>query len=396
MNKFSLLATIAITLAGCAGQQKQQEEQLSTKVEQAIKLSIDYLDANTLPSGRFVYKRYADRDDLDTVRYNSLRHAGVLYSMYLAERDLKDTTLRQKRLLAANYFIRNYIFPIKDSLWAVVSKEEEGEHSIGMAKLGASGLSLIALSNLYSAHLDNIALLRGLGNFILSMQQPDGSFHSKFDSVANELDFNFKSLYYPGEAALGLLYLYDVDPEIRWVVSAKKALIYLCLLRKDEGSNVPFDHWAMLATRKIFDTAQDHLNTEEKEMMRHHAAQIATSLLDKQIMKPADPYYGSFQDNSRPCSVGTIMEGMTAIWYVTDDPKLKKRVFASLKAGNEFLVQSQITDGPATGGLPTRADWAQNPQQNSSVVRMDNVQHVLSAWIGFLGCLKDQYGHHTP
>ena len=350
-----------------------------------INLSMKYLADKTLPSGRFVYNANINPNiKYDDVQYNALRHAGTLYSMYLCEKYLNNYSLRDKRYLASKYFIENYVKPLKDGMYAVVSKPEEENLKEPTAKLGGTGLALIGLSNLYPEGKIDLEILRGLGNFVLYMQKEDGSFYSKYNVNKKEKDEKFVSLYYPGEAALGLLYLNEVDPQDKWVSSAKKALLYLAASRKDQTKNVPFDHWAMLATRKLFETPNNNLLPEEKLLLQQHAKQMANVVIPTQIVEEDNTYRGAFIDNFRLCSIGTIMEGLVGIYYITDDEMLKQQVLFALKLGTEFLGRFQVKGGGSKGGIPMDAYWTLiNSPKKSQVIRIDNVQHVLSAWITF-------------
>jgi len=51
-----------------------------------------------------------------------------------------------------------------------------------------------------------------LGNFLLFRQKTDGSFYSKYLPEKGGRDDCWRFLYYPAEAALGLLMLYTKDP----------------------------------------------------------------------------------------------------------------------------------------------------------------------------------------
>ena len=358
--------------------------------DKEILLSIEYLKNNTLESGRFVYNSNINPDiKYDNTKYNALRHAGTLYSMYLCERYLKNYTLQEKRYLASKYFIENYIKPIKPNIYAVVSKPEEEKLTSPVAKLGGSGLALIGLSNLYPEGKIELEKLRGLGEFILFMQKSDGSFYSKYDIKNKEKDKEFVSLYYPGEAALGLLYLNEVDPQKKWVESAKKTLLYLAKLRQENPKGIQFDHWAMLATRKLFETSDNGLTDEEKQMLKAHAIQMANLVLYNQIVEENNTYRGGFIENFRLCSIGTIMEGLVAIYYIVDDEILKQQVLFALKLGTEFLSRYQVKGGESKGGIPTSAYWTLiYAPKASQVIRIDNVQHVLSAWITFKEIVK--------
>lgn len=357
----------------------------SGSLDSSILLAVDYLSKNTLPDGRFVYNSSTDPGiKYSNVQYNALRHAGTLYSMYLCERYLNNFSLQEKRYLASKYFVDNYVKQISPDMYAVVSNPKEEGLDFPQAKTGGTGLALIGLSNLYPEGKIDLKILRGLGNFALYMQKPDGSFYSKYNVQQKEKDEKFVSLYYPGEVAYGLLFLNEVDPQQKWVESSKNALLYLANSRKNKGTNVPFDHWAMLATRKLFETPDNGLTADEKLLLQKHAEQMANSILDNQIVDIGNTYRGGFVENLRLCSIGTIMEGFVAIYYCTDDEKLRAKVLNALTLGTDFLSRFQVKEGERKGGIPTNAYWnLSNADDKSKVIRVDNVQHVLSAWITY-------------
>ena len=353
------------------------------KGQKSFVLAMYYIKNNTLPNGKFIYRKHISSEfKYQNKKYNALRHAGVLYSMYLCERYLNDSSLRKQRLIASAYFVKNYVRCINNDQYAVISKKEEGVKDDGTAKLGGSGLALISLSNLYPERLIEKKVLTGLAGFIVSMQRPDGNYAPKYLVHENMIDTLSLSLYYPGEAAMGLLYLNDVLPDMKWVLSAKKALLYLSQKRKELGINVEFDHWAMLATWKLFSIKENTLSNDERLLLEKHAEQMANSIIYQQNMDSTDLYYGSLKGNIRPCSIGTKMEGLIAVYQIIDDKDLKIKVFKSLKAMNEFLEKAQIREGDAIGGLPNSANWnTMNAKKNADIIQIDNVQHVLSAWI---------------
>lgn len=354
-------------------------------IDSSIQLAMTYLSKSTLENGRFVYNANVNPEiSYSNVKYNALRHAGTLYSMYLCERYLKDNSLREKRYLASQYFVENYVKKISSDMYAVVSKPKEEGLDFPQAKTGGTGLALIGLSNLYPEGKIDLKILRGLGNFTIYMQKPDGSFYSKFNVPDGTKDEKFVSLYYPGEIAYGLLFLNEVDPDKKWVQTSKNALLFLANSRKDKGLKVPFDHWAMLATKKLFETPENGLSGQEKLLLQRHAEQMANSILDTQITDDGFQYQGGFIDNLRLCSIGTIMEGLVAIYSCIDDEKLKAKVLNAIVLGTDFLSRFQVKEGPMAGGIPMDAYWTiTNANEKSRVIRIDNVQHVLSAWITF-------------
>lgn len=110
-----------------------------------------------------------------------------------------------------------------------------------VAKLGGTGLAVAALLELETIRKEaaDTALatvlaidgLRALGMFLLFMQRPDGSFQSLFSDVKSPRGEAWASLCYPCEAALGLIMLYEHDPDSCWLQSAVRALNYLAISR---------------------------------------------------------------------------------------------------------------------------------------------------------------------
>ncbi len=82
------------------------------------------------------------------------------------------------------------------------------------------------------------------------MQKNDGSFYSKYIPEKGGRDDSWTSLYYPGEAALGLLMLYEKDPSPEWLQGAADAMSYLSRIRYNKII-VEADHWALIATAKL-------------------------------------------------------------------------------------------------------------------------------------------------
>ena len=74
-----------------------------------------------------------------------------------------------------------------------------------------------------------------------------------------------------------------------------------------------------------------------------------------------------------------------------DDEKLKARVMNALNYGVDFLSRYQVKEGEMRGGIPTSAYWRlSNASEKSKVIRIDNVQHALSAWITYKKILNSE------
>lgn len=357
-----------------------------SQIDKSIDNAALYIKTNLNKNGRFIYERDINPSIVyGKKRYNILRHAGILYAMSLYETYTNDTTMHAQRIIAAEYLLKNYVKKLSNETYAVISKKEEEKLPYNTAKLGGTGLALIGISNLYKEGKVCEEILTGLGDFIIYMQKKDGSFYSKYNYNQKQREDEFISLCYPGEAALGLLYLNDVIADEKWVNCAKNALLFLADYHKNKGENNLFNHWAILATSKLIKFENNNLTDAEKETLMDFAHQMAEIALNGQITDTKERYRGASEGNIRPCSIATLIEGEVAIFKIVDDDKLKTRLLRSIMLGVDFLASTQITDkGETFGGIPTSADYELNSApKNASVIRIDNIQHAISALITY-------------
>ena len=352
-----------------------------------IDLSMGYIERNILDNGRFVYRKNVDTEiEYDNNIYNSLRHAGTLYSMCLYEKCTSDTKYRRSRLLASKYFVKKYIKKVSEGKYGIISIPEEERINIKIAKSGAAGIALCALVSLYDEKLIKLDLLQGLGEFLLSMQKDDGNIYAYYDFESKTINKEAEAIYYPGEAAAGWMSLYEIDPQEIWVDAARKTLLYLVKSQKGNEEFV-FDHWAIFAIEKLL--YYKLLSEEDEQTLKNYVELMIIPLLTVQITNPKNVYYGAFKDNIRPCSIGAIMEGLGSAYFCTDSKQLKTIIYKSLALGCMFLSRVQVKTGLNAGGLPNSANWVKpGVTPNASIIRIDNVQHVVSAWLKFQNVLR--------
>ncbi len=353
-----------------------------------IALSMNYVERNTLEDGRFKYRNNVHPEiEYDNNIYNSLRHAGVLYSLYMYEKLGLVKKYKETRINSSKYFVERYIEKLDNDKYIVKSIPEEEQIKFPIAKSGAAGVALCALSNLYKDSEIDLEILRGLGDFLLSLQNEEGNIYAYYDINSKVINKEAEAVYYPGEAAAGLMYLYEVDPQEKWLEAAKKTVLYLAKTRKKLDFDIPFDHWSVLVAEKLF--KGNYVTPEEKITLRNYAEQMAIPTLSAQITNSNNSYYGAFKDNIRPCSLGTIMSGMCSIYFCTDSDNLKKIIKKSLSIGCMFLARVQVKTGEQAGGLPNSANWVKpGVTPNASVIRIDNVQQVVLGWLKFQNILK--------
>ena len=354
-----------------------------TDVDPALQQAMDdaaaYLIRACGPAGRFVYRIRLREDRTAPPGYNVLRHAGAIYS------------LAQYQALWPRPEIAAAIGRATTYLWTY-AEVVEGQPEDGMlavwsakrpdvAKLGGAGLLLVAMGQLRAipgGRGDDPRVGR-VAEFVRFMQTPDGSFYSKLFRGRGP-DDSWTSLYYPGEAALGLV-LVGGDDNRR---SAEKALRYLARSRR-EARRVPPDHWALIATGALLSGS---VTDSTRAALIRHARQIVDQMLDSPRASGSTPLAGSWGDDGRTTPTATRLEGLIAAWDYLDGPddhERRARMRTTIEDGIVFLLRARVTEGPHRGAMPRSITWT-SPTPSSSradEVRIDYVQHALSAWIGW-------------
>lgn len=372
-------------------------------VQSATSRSANYLVKSTKEDGMFEYRINMDPRIEVQERYNVLRHAGTMYAMSSYYQLQPDANMLSAIERAGRYLRDKSIHPIagRDDLLAVWSEPEINRSgNPRQAKLGGSGLGLVALLSLEKIHpgFTPLSDLQSLGQFIIYMQREDGSFYSKYiPSVGGRWD-NWQSLYYPGEAALGLLMLYEMDGSDVWIESATNALAHLARSRKN-STNVPVDHWALLATEKLFLLANDDELPVSRELLINHAIQICNTVLESQIENSERPEYdGGFSDSGKTTPTATRLEGLqAALSFLPPNHEVRKQINSAVHRGIAFLLRAQINRGEFIGAFPRAVGKMEQafPQANEfnlrvTEVRIDYVQHALSAMIQYLHLMNDE------
>ncbi len=358
-----------------------------------------YLVANCQEDGKFVYLRDLERPQHRPAGYNVLRHAGAIYVLcqYHAwdqSEDVEQAVQRAVDFLQRETFMR---LPGRDELLAIWSPPQLiVSSSPWEAKLGGTGLGLAALVAAESVKpgLTSRRDLTALGAFLTYMQRPNGDFYAKFIPSAGGRRDDWISLYYPGEAALGLVRLYTLTNEPRFLDAARKALLYLADSRANQ-TEVPADHWALLATAELMSLQGATLSDEERQRLLQHAAQVCRSILQERRPSERSPYtQGAFTVDGRTTPTATRVEGLmaTLTFLPADEVDLRGEIEQACREAVAFLLASQCREGPLAGAMPRsigrlRPLWGASTRefnQRAGEIRVDYVQHALSAWIQYI------------
>lgn len=353
------------------------EPDVTLELREAMTDAARYLAGACGPDGRFVYRIHLDPKRQPAPSYNELRHAGAIYALAQHQRHWPEPEVAAAIGRATSH-LWTYSRPVSSqpSRLAIWSAKDDDA-----AKLGGAGLALVALGELkaIAPELVDRERVAQLAGFIHWMQKPDGSFYSKHFASRGR-DDRWTSLYYPGEAALGLVKI-GGEGNLR---VAQRAL--MALARSRQGADrVPADHWALIATGALL--ATNSVPTDVAATLRGHARQVVDEILRESLLyRPGTLVEGSWR-SGRTTPTATRLEGLIAALDYLNEPRdedRRARMIAASERGVAFLLRARIAEGPHRGAMPRSIRWqSDEPSRRAGEVRIDYVQHALSAWIGW-------------
>jgi DUF1680 family protein len=322
--------------------------------------------------GSFHYYYDAAEDSFESRRYNIVRHAGVAVSLL----DLYATTRDSRYLEAARSairFLKSRFRPARAGKDAYVLDFD------GKAKLGASGLALVAIAKqveLDPKSADRASASR-LANLIISLQRKDGSFRTRYQLRSTDEEGN-ESLYYPGEAMLGLVRLFRLNGDRKLHDAARRGADFLIDSQR-QTSTLPADAWLMQALEALY-------NLGHERKYADHLIELAEAMMATQYTDSDPPgYSGGFGPGPpRGTPAASRAEGLLSAYRVarsTSDARAS-RIAASLKACARFQLAQQLRADDSSLPNPQRAAGGFRESTTSMRVRIDFVQHNISSLVG--------------
>lgn len=359
------------------------------EVSRAIALAAGYLERACGPDGKFAYKVDIGSGKESSSSYDIIRHAGAMYALAMVNRSHPDPEAVAAMIRAARFLRENYVGPGvrpgQEVVWSQPLTESPNSHRPKTreryAELGGTGLGLVALAAAREVDPKSVSLeeLQALGRFALFLQRDDGSFVYKYRAEGGPVP-NWEVLYYPGEAALGFIALYEADHSREWLMAANRALSFLAKSRAGLPT-VPADHWALIATAKLLPYCDEGGCSASREELVRHAVQVCESILRDQF-KSSSPVGldGAFDSTGRSAPAATRLEGLLAALEFLPKGELRDKIEAAAGRGIAFLLRVQVVSGPEAGGMPGSA---LTRVFDSSQIRIDYVQHALCAWLRY-------------
>ncbi len=388
------ICVVSLSLSACSAEVQREPGKETPKpvdpqkLVQRAKLGGEYLKHATTASGRFIYTYNPDRDMIGP-GYNMLRHAGTVYAMCELYGHQKDEALLRDAHCALDYMHRRFHLEEKDGETTAYLLDEDHD-----ASLGGNGLALLAVTEYAKVTGEKIHLREAplLAAWIAHLQQPNGEFKPHVIAMPEGKPDDHVSLYYPGEAMLGLLRLHAIDHNERWVDVAAKGADWLIESRRDIPTDeLPPDCWFLLALDELY-------RVRPKPQYLDHARRLTMAIVNSQILPdtaPTPEWVGGFHRPPRPTPSATRTEALCAAYRLLRDYGGENEpldaIRAAIRRGVRFQFRMQYTPDNARrwrrptlviGGFPASFD---NP-----VIRVDYVQHNIASFLALYNLIKEE------
>lgn len=334
------------------------------KIYDSLSLAQSFFLNNVDPKTNLLEYRYYPSVDSYSSSNNDVRQLGCLWA--ITELDL---------------FLETNVFDdlIENTLdYYLGFKETNNSYSYltidGSSKLAYNAFLILTLVN--TLGYDNVyTLLNELGEGILSMQNMDGSFNTYFNS-----DSKSGENFYPGEAMLALMKLYQLTGYEKYLNSVEKAFpYYRTYWRADK--NTAFIPWHSQVYWLLYQ------QTEDPELADFVFEMNDWIIDNSQIFEYeyVDKIGGfDYPDKNNPaCSSSSYLEGINDAYSLAvkiDDKEHIEKYQNSLKIGARFILQTQFNnENTFYLDNPSRAIGGFKASLIDNTLRNDYTQHASMA-----------------
>ncbi|MBC8718519.1 YheC/YheD family protein [Ochrobactrum sp. Marseille-Q0166] len=340
-----------------------------TDIDGLIARGSTFLASQIREDGRFIYGWHPCFDK-EIGAYNTLRHTSTLYAMLEAWEVTQDNALKTVIEKGLAYLTEQLIKTVNHNGSELAFLTEEN----GEIKLGGNAVCLLALVK-YSELTGNkqyLPLLEKIALGILHMQdEATGKFSHVLTYPSLRVKAPFRIIYYDGEAAFGLMRLYSLTHDERWLNAVEKAFGYF----------IEADHWK----------AHDHwLSYAVNELTRYRPER---KYYEFGIRNFAD--YLDFVTN-RITTFPTLLELMMAAQQMVvriqadpalsgllNDVDLKQFYFALERRAHHLLNGHFWPELAMFYANPARISGSFFIRHHAFRVRIDDVEHYLSGFVAY-------------
>lgn len=352
--------------------------------------AVGWFARNQRSDGTWLY-RYDRSADEDLGGYNTVRHAGVLMSLYQAHAAGVDGALEvADRGLA----------------WAQANLVEHGdwvalEPSSNRVTTGAAALLVAGLAERRLATGDPVhdELMRALGRFLLVHVEPSGAVIESWDRRAQRPAVGMYSPFFTGEVYWALALLHEAFPEEGWDEPAVGVGRYLATERDEAEGYFPAvpDHWAAygmwVTTRWPEHSGSDRpLDDHQVGYVERQAGLGSVQVRWESQRVDPFPRYLLRGRRTLGAGLGTLGEQLTGLWQVAvADERLGH--LAEPIAERALCVAGMAADRQVAEAEAVRwsdPDRVRGAWFQFDVTQMDDQQHALSAVLLVLPILDAQ------
>lgn len=326
--------------------------------------------------GSYVYEFHRD-DNTYATDYNAVRHGGVTMALYMvaAEDPAALTTADNGLRWMRDNLVRN-------GDWAALRDPYYGD-----IELGASALMLASMAQrrIATGDPEYDALMHEVARFVLTMQQPDGSFLLLWEPARGGPNPDLRSTYATGEAFWSLTLMARLFPGEGWDAPAKRVADYISTSR-DTVEHQKFPPWADQWAAYGLAEMTTYTTLDEANITYARSLAERFGFLMRVESGRRDSWFSDLirGRQSRGAGMGTWVEGLDSLWRIASvDPRMadmRDKIAERAACGAGMLVERQQhgSDNVLIDGA-----WFTN-----DVTRMDDRQHPMSGLLRSRGPIE--------
>jgi hypothetical protein len=235
-----------LTAKGQAAGYRTLPEWNAGEVRRLVDTASDYLAAQVKPTGEFYYGWFPCFDR-PIPTYNTLRHASSTYALLeaweLTRSDMQKEAIDRSLAFLKSRLIRQVDLPGGTRAAYLLDVGNE-------IKLGGNAVCLLALVKYteLTGDAQYQPLMEQLALGIQAMQDPQsGRFAHVLNYPALDVKDAFRVIYYDGEAAFGLMRLYGLTRDPRWLAVVEKAFEHFIAAEHWRAH----DHWLSYCVNEL-------------------------------------------------------------------------------------------------------------------------------------------------
>lgn len=358
------------------GIRKIDENEKQNEYNTMIKSATEYLLNQVKDTGKYEYGRFPHFDKKIGF-YNMLRHASSTYSLLEGLEYLEDESGIIKAKETLDYMLENNLYT--DPAEKEAAYIFDDTNKLNEIKLGQNGVALIALTKYMSMTNSDeyIEVARKIARGTMRMIGEEGDTVHVLNYPELTVKEEKRVIYYDGEAAFGLMRLYQMDGNPEWLEYVE--ILFNHFIENDYWKYS--DHWLSYCTYEL-----TKVKPEEKYFV------FGLKNVSKRLN------FINKRETTFPTFLEMLMAGYNMVELMKEkglgdlvEEHLDERFF------NETIEKR--ADYQRTGYFyPETAMYFKNPESilgsffikhHGYRVRIDDVQHYISGYIQYMN--KDKY-----